>query len=81
MEPDSPVHAPRPSRSPLRHVLPKRLRKHDDPFAVRGDHRPLRANANPEESRVGDSWTAVKAGLAILVAAGLVTWIFIALFR
>jgi hypothetical protein len=36
MEPDSPVHAPRPSRSPLRHVLPKRLRKHDDPFAVRG---------------------------------------------
>ena len=81
MDTDPPVHASRPPRQPLKHLLPRRWRKRPDPFA-HGDHRPLRANAHPEEEAAGssDSRTALFSGFVMLAAAGLAAWLLAALF-
>jgi hypothetical protein len=81
MDPDAPVHARRPSRSPLRHLLPKRWRAHGESFATSGVHRPARGTANPEESGGSDTGTALKSAVIVMAAAALITWILVDLLR
>lgn len=75
MPSDDPPHAPRPDRPPPPHMPPPVHPTHRDAFAYAGDHRPPRDTRQPEESRAGDRWTAVRGAVLVLGAAALVTWI------
>lgn len=79
---DQGLHAERPARKPLRHILPRRWQRRPDPFVATDETRAVLSNAKPEETRSGsDGWAAAKGALLFILGAALVTWVLITLLR